>query len=160
MSEEDSSVDSGNIFTRWFKPKPVETVRETIEDLIEEAVENGDDDFNEHEQMMLNNLLDLRDRKCGNIMIPRAEIVAFPKDGNVIETFEDTDGDGLLDEKRDVNGNCIEKYYDNDGNGKHDEKNIYNENGSYETYKDTDGDGDYDIREYYDEEGNFHTEEI
>lgn len=88
MSEEDSSVDSGNIFTRWFKPKPVETVRETIEDLIEEAVENGDDDFNEHEQMMLNNLLDLRDRKCGNIMIPRAEIVAFPKDGNVIDLAE------------------------------------------------------------------------
>ena len=37
---------------------------------------------------MLNNLLDLRDRKCGNIMIPRAEIVAFPKDGNVIDLAE------------------------------------------------------------------------
>ena len=35
MTEEVSEND-GNIFTRWFKNKQPETVRETIEDLIEE----------------------------------------------------------------------------------------------------------------------------
>ena len=87
MTEEVSEND-GNIFTRWFKNKQPETVRETIEDLIEEAAENGDDGFNEHEQMILNNVLDLRDRKCCNIMIPRAEIVAFPKNGNIFDLAE------------------------------------------------------------------------
>lgn len=85
MTEEENSQETGNFLTRWFRPRQSETVRETIEDLIEEAAENGDQDFNEHEQLLLNNVLDLRDRKCGNIMIPRAEIVAFPKDGNIID---------------------------------------------------------------------------
>ena len=88
MSEDSGAPEGGNIFTRWFKPKQTENVRETIEDLIEEAAENGDDDFSEHEQLLLNNVLDLRDRKCSNAMIPRADIVAFPKDGNVIDLAE------------------------------------------------------------------------
>lgn len=88
MAEETNTQETGNIFSRWFKPRQTETVRETIEDLIEEAAENGDNDFSEHEQLLLNNVLDLRDRKCGNAMIPRAEIVAFPKDGNIIDLAE------------------------------------------------------------------------
>ena len=88
MSEEAHNEESSSIFSRWFKPKQQETVRETIEDLIEEAAENGDNDFSEHEQLLLNNVLDLRDRKCGNAMIPRADIVAFPKDGNVLDLAE------------------------------------------------------------------------
>ena len=87
MSEEANNEETG-LFSRWFKPKQQETVRETIEDLIEEAAENGDNDFSEHEQLLLNNVLDLRDRKCGNAMIPRADIVAFPKDGNVMDLAE------------------------------------------------------------------------
>lgn len=88
MSEETNTEEQSGLFSRWFKSKPTETVRETIEDLIEEAVENGDNDFSEHEQLLLNNVLDLRDRKCGNAMIPRADIVAFPKDGNIMELAE------------------------------------------------------------------------
>lgn len=87
MSEESNNEETG-LFSRWFKPKQTETVRETIEDLIEEAAENGDEDFSEHEQLLLNNVLDLRDRKCGNAMIPRADIVAFPKDGKVMDLAE------------------------------------------------------------------------
>lgn len=84
MSQEDNQEE--NIFTRWFyRHKNQETVRETIEDLIEEAVENGDKDFSEHEQLLLNNVLELKDRKCSCAMIPRAEIVAFPKDGNIFD---------------------------------------------------------------------------
>ena len=89
MSDDDTpSAEKGNIFTRWFKPKPQENVRETIEDLIEEAASSGDDDFSAHEQLILNNVLDLRDRKCGNAMIPRSDIVAFQKDGSIMELAE------------------------------------------------------------------------
>ena len=89
MSQEDSQEDNKSIFARWFnRHKNQETVRETIEDLIEEAVENGDKDFSEHEQLLLNNVLDLKDRKCSGAMIPRAEIVAFPKDGKVFDLAE------------------------------------------------------------------------
>ncbi len=73
-----------NIFHR----KQAETVRETIEDLIEEANTNGEEQFSEHEQLLLNNILCLRDKKCGNAMIPRADIIAFPKDGSVHDLAE------------------------------------------------------------------------
>lgn len=60
-----------------------ETVRETIEDLIEEANSNGETQFSEHEQLLLNNILCLKDKKCAQAMIPRANIVAFQKKGSV-----------------------------------------------------------------------------
>lgn len=83
MSEEDSQQPS--IFKRLFHRKSAENVRETIEDLMEEAAENGETDLSEHEQLLLNNVLDLRGRKCENAMIPRAEIVAFPVTGSVMD---------------------------------------------------------------------------
>ncbi len=88
MTEEENREEKVNIFAKWFKPKQQENVRETIEDLIEEAAFNGDEDLSEHEQLILNNVLDLKDRKCGNAMIPRADITAFPKDGNVQDLAE------------------------------------------------------------------------
>ncbi|MCQ2741484.1 MAG: hemolysin family protein [Alphaproteobacteria bacterium] len=84
----EGAEDNVNIFKRLFGHKQNETVRETIEDLIEEAAENGEKDFSEHEQLILNNVLDLRGRKCGNAMIPRADIIAFPKDGKVMDLAE------------------------------------------------------------------------
>lgn len=83
MSEEESQQP--NIFKRLFHRKQQENVRETIEDLMEEVAESGEADFSEHEQLLLNNVLDLHGRKCENAMIPRAEIVAFPKDGSVMD---------------------------------------------------------------------------
>ncbi len=58
-------------------------LRETIEDLIEDAIEG--EDFSEHEQLILNNVLDLKDTKCSSAMISRANIVAFQKDGTIEE---------------------------------------------------------------------------
>lgn len=84
----EGSEEHVNIFKRLFGHKQNETVRETIEDLIEEAAENGEKDFSEHEQLILNNVLDLRERKCVNAMIPRADIIAFPKDGKVMDLAE------------------------------------------------------------------------
>ena len=69
----------------FFSAKPAETVRETIEDLIEEANQSGEDQFSEHEQLLLNNILYLKDKKCCHAMIPRANIIAFHKDGTVGE---------------------------------------------------------------------------
>lgn len=75
----------------WYKLKNVfghktqETVRETIEDLLEEANSNGCAQFSEHEQLLLNNILYLKDKKCCHAMIPRANIIAFHKDGTVSE---------------------------------------------------------------------------
>ncbi len=62
-----------------------DTVRETIEDLIEEANLCGEKDLSKQEQQLLNNILYLKDKKCCNVMVPRADIVAFSKD----ETLED-----------------------------------------------------------------------
>ena len=83
MSDEDSQ--ELNIFKRFFHRRQQENVRETIEDLMEEAAENGENDFSKHEQLLLNNVLDLRGRKCENAMIPRADIIAFPRTGSVMD---------------------------------------------------------------------------
>lgn len=87
MSDETKNDSSFCSFvTGFFKHKQPETVRETIEDLIEEA--DGDQEFSEHEQLLLNNILCLRDKKCGNAMIPRADIIGFPKSGNIGDLAE------------------------------------------------------------------------
>lgn len=85
---DDTKNDSSfcSFVTSFFKHKQPETVRETIEDLIEEA--DGAQEFSEHEQLLLNNILCLRDKKCGNAMIPRADIIGFPKDGNIGDLAE------------------------------------------------------------------------
>jgi CBS domain containing-hemolysin-like protein len=63
-----------------------ETVRETIEDLLEEAGSgDGQNQLSEQEQLLLNNILYLKDKKCSQVMIPRADIIAFQKDGTVEE---------------------------------------------------------------------------
>lgn len=72
----------------FFNRKQPETVRETIEDLIEEANINGEEQFSEHEQLLLNNILCLRDKKCSSAMVPRADIVGFPKDGSLVDLAE------------------------------------------------------------------------
>lgn len=77
-----------SLIKNMFAPKQTETVRETIEDLIEEANSNGEDQFSEHEQLLLNNILSLKDKKCGHAMIPRANIAAFQKDGTVGDLAE------------------------------------------------------------------------
>ena len=84
MSEDDNSRHGFCSFVKsFFNRRQPETVRETIEDLLEEANINGEEQFSAHEQLLLNNILCLRDKKCGDAMIPRADIVGFPESGNV-----------------------------------------------------------------------------
>ncbi len=89
MSDDTTSSTTFCSFVKnFFNRNKPETVRETIEDLIEEANTNGEDQFSEHEQLLLNNILCLRDKKCGSAMIPRADIIGFSKDGTVGDLAE------------------------------------------------------------------------
>ena len=59
------------------KFKSDSSLRDTIEEYIEE--ENGDNDrdsVSSHEKLLISNILDLRDLKAEDVMVPRADIVA------------------------------------------------------------------------------------
>ena len=89
MSEDSKNEPSFCRFvTKFFHRRQPETVRETIEDLIEEASSNGEDQLSEHEQLLLNNILCLSNKKCAEAMIPRADIIAFPQTGTVKDLAE------------------------------------------------------------------------
>ena len=82
---DDNNTTSHNLFCNLkniFRHREKEDVRETIEDLIEEAGTDGET-ISEHEQLILNNVLDLKDKKCCHAMVPRSDIVAFHKDGSI-----------------------------------------------------------------------------
>ena len=80
MTETNTEESLWHCICRKFSKK--ETVRETLEDLIEEAgSDETDSNLSAQEQELLNNILFLKDKRCGQIMVPRADIVAFPKDG-------------------------------------------------------------------------------
>lgn len=80
MTEDNNSL--GGFLKNIFTHKPNEDVRETIEELIEVANSQGQE-FSPHEQLLLNNILCLRDKKCIDAMTPRANITGFQKDGTI-----------------------------------------------------------------------------
>jgi len=83
MSDDNQSHNFYDYLKNIFAPKE-EDVRETIEDMIEEAVDDtGHDEFSEHEQQLLSNVLGIKDKKVCRVMVPRADIIAFQKDGTV-----------------------------------------------------------------------------
>ena len=84
MSDDSQNHKIRGYFKNIFN-KHNEDIRETIEDLIEEAAGEGEDSFSEHEQLLLNNLLYIKEVKVCRIMIPRSEIIAFHKNGTVDE---------------------------------------------------------------------------
>lgn len=85
MSDENQSHGFCSYLKNIFN-KGNEDVRETIEDLIEEAVDNtGKDAFSEHEQLLISNLLGIKDKKACRVMVPRSDIIAFQKNGTVEE---------------------------------------------------------------------------
>ncbi|MFV0627504.1 MAG: hemolysin family protein [Alphaproteobacteria bacterium] len=89
MTEENSKNGGiyGN-FKRIFSSKPKETVREAIEDLLDEAADGEFKPISEHEKLLLNNVLYLHNKKCHQVMTSRANITAFPKSGKIIELAE------------------------------------------------------------------------
>jgi CBS domain containing-hemolysin-like protein len=62
---------------RLWKPKPEDTLREAIAEIIEErAEENAGEAITADEHLLISNVLKLRDITVHDIMVPRAEIVA------------------------------------------------------------------------------------
>jgi CBS domain containing-hemolysin-like protein len=84
--------------TKWFKPDGEgESVRDVIEELIEERIEDGPGDgdlIDSHERLLLANVLRLRDVSAVDIMVPRADIFAFEAETPVIDVLRQLVKDG------------------------------------------------------------------
>lgn len=86
MTEENPK--NGNFFSnikKIFNSKPKESIREAIEDILEEAEDGEFKPMSDHEKLLLNNILYLHDRKCHQVMTSRANITAFPKNGKIMD---------------------------------------------------------------------------
>lgn len=59
-----------------FKKNNHDDVREAIEVLIDEACGDENVNFTEHEHLLLTNILSLKNKRCVDVMIPRADVVA------------------------------------------------------------------------------------
>jgi CBS domain containing-hemolysin-like protein len=80
-------------FTRVFRAlfgwKP-NTIRADLKDVLD-AMTPGESGFSPEESRMLKNILGLRERRVGDVMIPRADIIAVQQDiklGDLLRTFE------------------------------------------------------------------------
>ena len=89
-----SAPESGeNWFTRalrlLFGWRP-NIVRADLKDILEASIP-GESDFSPEESRMLKNILGLRERRVGDVMVPRADIVAVQQDiklGELVRVFE------------------------------------------------------------------------
>lgn len=82
-----------NWFTRTFRAlfglKP-NTIRADLKDLLD-AMTPGETGFSPEESRMLKNILNLRERRVGDVMVPRADIIAVQQDiqiGELLMVFE------------------------------------------------------------------------
>ena len=94
---EDNKENSGvlSFITDFFKPKPDATLRETIEEYIDnEQSEDQDSPFSDHEKTLLANVLELHNKDAVDIMVPRADIIGINLDMTHEVLF------GLLSEKQ------------------------------------------------------------
>lgn len=70
------------------------SLREALEEVIEEFEDNEDEHVAVHERLLITNILKLRDMTVIDVMIPRADIIAIPLDTDKKKLFE------LLSEKQ------------------------------------------------------------
>jgi magnesium and cobalt transporter len=81
-----------HLFKKLTGKEPDSSVRETIEELIEEADES-EPSIESDERVLLGNVLNLRDLTAQDVMIPRSEIVAISvniSDEELMKTFADS----------------------------------------------------------------------
>jgi len=68
------------LIKKIFKPRDNQSLKEAIEDLIEdhdeEAQENGDPVTDTHERALITNILKLQEETVEDVMVPRADIIA------------------------------------------------------------------------------------
>lgn len=74
-----------DLIRKIFHIKPKENVREVIEDILDEAGSFDGKEISDHEKLLLNNVLYLRDKKCYQVMTARANVISFPKTGKIEE---------------------------------------------------------------------------
>ena len=66
------------------------TVRADLKDILD-VMSPGESGFSPEESRMLKNILGLRERRVGDVMVPRADIVAVQQDiniGELVRVFE------------------------------------------------------------------------
>ncbi len=77
------------------KPQGQEpTLREALEEVIEEYEDNEDEHVAVHERLLITNILKLRDMTVTDVMVPRTDIIAIPLETDKTKLFE------LLSEKQ------------------------------------------------------------
>jgi CBS domain containing-hemolysin-like protein len=80
-------------FTRLFRTLfgwRVSSIRSDLKDVLE-LMPPGESGFSPDESRMLKNILGLRERRIGDVMVPRADIIAVQQDitlGELVRTFE------------------------------------------------------------------------
>ncbi|HZD90637.1 MAG TPA: hemolysin family protein [Pseudolabrys sp.] len=85
--------NGGNWFTRTLRRMfglRGNTIRADLKDVLE-AMTPGESGFSPEESRMLRNILGLRERRIGDVMVPRADIVAVQQNialGELMRTFE------------------------------------------------------------------------
>src|SRR6266446_7163678 len=59
------------------RPRNGESLRETIDEMIEEPTTNGPHTLSAHERVLIANILKVHDRTAADVMVPRVDIVAL-----------------------------------------------------------------------------------
>jgi CBS domain containing-hemolysin-like protein len=94
MSQDDSdkTLREGPRAESWFDRfkvalglKPAGSIRDDLEDALEEGEASSDDDFSVEEKRILRNLLTARDRRVQDVMVPRSAILAISDDATFAE---------------------------------------------------------------------------
>ena len=77
-ASEDTLLESLRGWLRqWRRSRAVDSVRETLEDLIEQRGDEAEQPIDDHERALLSNILRLRDQTAYDVMVPRADINAI-----------------------------------------------------------------------------------
>lgn len=95
MSDDSRSIptESGRGLSHWLGQflerlgmRSGATIREDITEALAQDSENGQSsDLSAQERVMLSNVLSLRERRVGDVMVPRADIIAVPADATLDE---------------------------------------------------------------------------
>jgi magnesium and cobalt transporter len=87
-ANEDGLIESLRGWLRHMRrAKPGESVRETLEDLIEQR-EEAEAPIDDHERTLLSNILRLRDQTAYDVMVPRADINAIDVKASLAEIVQ------------------------------------------------------------------------
>ncbi|MBO0737022.1 MAG: magnesium/cobalt efflux protein, partial [Alphaproteobacteria bacterium] len=59
------------------RPRNGESVRETIDEMIEEPAADDPQSLSDHERVLIGNILKVHDRTAADVMVPRVDIAAL-----------------------------------------------------------------------------------